>query len=136
MQKESAIEDIVLPEPVFAGAYGNKGQYISETEKYGKFRYVKINVDNIESPDWESLAREEINRANKAEKERAQAQYKYWALVQQLVKAGIVKKPCIRCGSFKSQSYGYNNSVGGSTVHNSHVECSACGYFEAFGPRW
>ena len=134
--QEALLEDIVLPQPRFASRYGHEGRYISVTQKYGIFPFTEVNADNIESPDWESLAREEIVRANKAEQERAEAKYKYWALVQQLVEAGIVNKPCIRCGSFKSESHGYHNSVGGSMVHNSHVECPACGYFEAFGPRW
>lgn len=136
MEEEVVINDIVLPEPEFSSRYGHEGRYISETQKYGVFRFTQVNVENIESPDWESLAREEIVRANKAEQKRAEAQYKYHALVQQLVKAGIVKKPCVRCGSFKQDSYSDTNFVDGSYVSNSYVHCHACGYFEAFGPRW
>ena len=132
------IEDIELPEPEFASSYQpNKGKtYL--TQRYGnKSHFVIMGYNWDIDEDWKAIAQEQLERANDLHKARAEYKYKYDSLVMQLRKAKVIGKPCPRCGSFKmdrDSSINYVPDMGHAS--NSYENCTKCGHFAEFGPRW
>jgi len=135
--KTVVIEDIEMPEPKFAGSYNPDEGKTSNSEMIGNCRWVNEDYNWDIDEDWKSIAQEQIERGNRLGKERAEYKFKFEALIKQLRKAGVIGKPCPRCGSFQMTRNSDRNYVSGmGAVVNTSEECPKCGHYEMYGPRW
>ena len=124
------IKDIEMPEPRQSSSYHPDEGKTSDSKMIGE---VAMWTD--EDYNWD--IDEQTERANRLGKERAEAVFKFKALIKQLRQAGVIGKPCPRCGSFQMTRSSDRNYISGmGAVVNTSEECPKCGHYEMYGPRW
>ncbi len=131
------IEDIEMPEPRFSSSYQPDEGKTSYSQSIGRAMWTINDYNWGIDEDWKSIAQEQTERANRLGKERAEYKFKFEALIKQLRQAGVIGKPCPRCGSFQMTRDSDRNYISGvGAVVNTSEECPKCGHYEMYGPRW
>ena len=126
-----------MPEPRQSSSYLPDEGKTSDSKMIGRSMWTDEDYNWDVDEDWLVIAQEQIERANRLGRERAEYKFKYDELVKQLRQAKVIGKPCPRCGSFhmtRDSSQNYISEAG--MVTNTSEECSACGHYEMYGPRW